>query len=93
VSTPPPGTFCALFLPGCWTWAQCEHHRRRKGQQGSDEPWNLLPVCHHCHNGDGIHQHVDWSNRHGLILRTGDDPSVLVTGCPLDCRTDHRETT
>jgi hypothetical protein len=67
-----------------------EHHRRLRSQGGHDGP--TVPLCLACHIPI-VHANPDWSNRHGLILRTGDDPSVLVTGCPLDCRTDHRETT
>jgi hypothetical protein len=83
-----PGELCALMLPGCHRRVECTHHRRLKSQGGHEGP--TIRLCHHCHNGDGVHQHVDWANRHGLILRTGDDPTVLVTSCPLSCEVDHR---
>jgi hypothetical protein len=81
-------TSCALRLPGCRGEADCEHHRRRKGQGGHDGP--TVPLCNwNCHAL--VHANVAWANRHGLLLRTGDDPEVLVTTCGLSCPIDHRE--
>jgi hypothetical protein len=79
---------CVLLLEGCTYSASHSHHRRLRSQGGHAGP--TVDLCGHCHHL--CHHNVDWSHRHGLILRTGDDPSVLVTGCSLDCRTDHRET-
>jgi hypothetical protein len=49
-----------------------------------------VPLCNwNCHAL--VHANVAWANRHGLLLRTGDDPEVLVTTCGLSCPIDHRE--
>jgi hypothetical protein len=64
-----------------------EHHRRLRSQGGHEGP--TVPLCLMCHVPI-VHANVDWANRHGLILRTGDDPTVLVTSCPLSCEVDHR---
>jgi hypothetical protein len=64
-----------------------EHHRRLRSQGGHRGP--TIPLCLQCHV-PVVHANVDWANRHGLILRTGDDPAVLVTSCGTDCTEDHR---
>jgi hypothetical protein len=79
---------CVLLLEGCRYSKQHSHHRRMKSQGGSDDPSNLLDVYFSCHHE--AHHNRDWAHRHGVILTAGDDPAVLVTGCPLDCREDHR---
>jgi hypothetical protein len=52
----------------------------------------LLEGCRYSkqHSHHEAHHNRDWAHRHGVILTAGDDPAVLVTGCPLDCREDHR---
>jgi hypothetical protein len=80
-------TWCELRLPGCTNRATDRHHRRRRGQGGHEGP--TVDLCSSCHHG-GVHANVAWANRHGLLLRTGDDPEVLVTTCGLECEVDHR---
>lgn len=64
------------------------HHRRRAGRVDSVE--NLLHLSAYAHH-ELIHRYPAWARRHGLLLGAGDDPEVLVVGCPLSCPTDHRE--
>jgi hypothetical protein len=77
---------CVLLLPGCTYSASHTHHRRLRSQGGHDGP--TVELCSRCHHE--VHHNVAWANRHGLLLRTGDDPAVLVTTCGLECTTDHR---
>jgi hypothetical protein len=82
------GWKCEGRTPDCWGPPEHPHHRRIKGQGVDHRLLNLLAVCGGCHRF--IHAHVDWSQRHGLILARGDDPELRVIGCDLTCDIDHR---
>ena len=36
--------------PACTRVADCFHHVKTRGAGGSDEPWNLMPLCQAHHN-------------------------------------------
>lgn len=82
------GGRCEGLAPRCWGPPEHPHHRRVKAQGVDHRLLNLLALCEGCHTY--IHAHVDWSNRHGLILAAGDDPELIVPGCSFDCEIDHR---
>ena len=65
------------------------HHRRRAGRVDSVE--NLLHLSHYAHH-QLIHAYPAWARRHGLLLGAGDSPDLLIVGCPLSCKQDHRTT-
>jgi hypothetical protein len=50
----------------CTGRAEHAHHRMLRSQGGSDDPANLLAVCHRCH--DWIHRNPAWSYERGFLL-------------------------
>ena len=79
---------CEVGGPDCQMWAVTAHHRRR-GVRVHDAAV-MLAVCARCHTEgrSAIHTNEPWAARHGLLLRSGVEP-FLVLGHGLDCREDH----
>lgn len=67
------------------------HHRKRRSQGGRNTVENLLHLSQHWH--DAIHANPAWSYRHGLLLRSTQDPAVYPPHlrCDLSCPIDHME--
>jgi len=65
------------------------HHRQMRSQQGPGTFENCLPVCQYHHRQ--IHDHPDWATRHGLLVRSWDDPRHVRVfhHCPIACTQDH----
>lgn len=64
--------WCETVIPDvCTGIAVHVHHRRRRGQGGTDQQANLLAVCAACHNW--IHTHVAAAEKAGWLLRSGAD--------------------
>jgi hypothetical protein len=75
----------------CSKWAAMgPHHRLKRGKIIVHDPAVMIAACDRCHTASehAIHVNEGWSYRHGLLLRTGIDP-FLVIGCPLECGIDH----
>ena len=83
------GHRCQAQLEGCAGQVDAHHHRRLKSQGGDGTEENDLPCCLSCHAL--IHKWVEWSQRHGLIVKSYSDPAAVsvARGCPLDCTVDH----
>ena len=56
---------CEVGVEGCTGRAEHAHHMRLRSQGGSDDPSNLLAVCHLCH--DWIHRNRDEAKARGWI--------------------------
>jgi hypothetical protein len=71
--------------------AEAMHHRLLRSQGGQNTVENLLHVSHETHRL--IHDQPSWAYRHGLLLRSWQDPAVYLphVGCPLGCPLDHME--
>lgn len=65
----PIRTWCEALIPGvCNLRAAHRHHKRRRGQGGSDDRCNTMDVCAACH--DAIHTtHVAESYGKGWLIR------------------------
>lgn len=65
------------------------HHRRLRSQGGPGSLENCLGLClnHHIL----VHNRVDWSYRHGLLVRSSRNPRDIVGFllCPVDCEINH----
>jgi hypothetical protein len=79
---------CEARTPLCTGHHEQTHHVLRRSQGGDDHPDNALAVCAACHLV-GIHNHVDWAVRHGMLQRQGVVRRELTTGCPFSCAVDH----
>lgn len=84
------GGDCEARTPLCSGIAVHVHHKR--GRKGPDphHPDLLLDCCSSCHQ-PGIHRYVDWSYRHGFLLKRVSDqePWGPHLGCDFDCDIDH----
>lgn len=56
---------------GCTGRAEHAHHIRLRSQGGSDDPANLLAVCHACH--EWVHKNRDEARKHGWIIDSKSD--------------------
>jgi hypothetical protein len=54
----------------CTSVGQHAHHIQRRAQSGSNDPENLLWVCHFCH--DWLHYNPQAAAELGMIRRMGD---------------------
>lgn len=66
--------WCGKTLPGTYAI----HHRKLRSQGGSDDPVNLVAVCHGCHNlgTHAIHLNPGIAAQRGFICRNGHDPAA-----------------
>lgn len=69
------------------------HHRKMRSQNGKGTAANCLPICARHHKM--IHNNPDWAYRHGLLVRSADDPKAVEVfpECSLKCTHDHVGTT
>ena len=73
---------CEAAVDGvCAGCAVHAHHRRRRGQGGSDHPQNLLHVCFECH--DWIHAHPTQAVELGLLEHTSAANGPLSNGVTI----------
>ena len=69
----------AMCAHECARTAEHVHHRLMRSQGGSDEPDNLLHVCHVCHAY--IHAHPTEAYERGWLVRgVGRQPSKSIIG-------------
>jgi HNH endonuclease len=70
---------CEARLPGCRTWGNVVHHRKRRSQLGTNDLANLLNVCSPCHRL--IHANPATAHLAGMLVKAHEDPAdvpVLV---------------
>jgi hypothetical protein len=56
-----------IAAAACTGRAEHAHHILMRSQGGSDDPANLLAVCHGCHRW--IHDHTGWAYERGFLRR------------------------
>lgn len=80
---------CEAQEASCWGKATMLHHILRRSQGGEGTAENALAVCARDH--DLIHRNVEWSLRHGFLVRSEGRPDAanVIRGCPLACAVDH----
>jgi hypothetical protein len=59
--------FCEARWDGCVKVANHAHHMKRRSQGGTNDPSNLLAVCHVCH--DKIHRNPSEAFEKGHLVR------------------------
>jgi hypothetical protein len=80
---------CEVLAPGCRGGIHHFHHRLLRSHGGTGTIENCLGVCGPCHNA--IHANPDWAYRHGLLVRSLNDPIEVQTfvGCSPGCDYNH----
>lgn len=65
------------------------HHRKLRSQGGLGTEANCLPLCSRHHKM--IHNNVAWSYRHGLLVKSTDNPESVEVfpDCSLKCDMQH----
>jgi hypothetical protein len=84
---------CLMESVGPCFGRQTPHHRRKAGQGGSFTEDNIVRLCSwHNDELEADAPLARWGERHGFVLRTGDDPASVAPypGCGIDCPVDHR---
>lgn len=81
---------CEVGIPnGCGGPIQHFHHRLLRSHGGTGTEENCLGACGRCHTA--IHANPDWSYRHGLIVRSLNQPADVAnwSGCAIGCDENH----
>lgn len=67
---------CKAKIEGvCQGRAVHSHHRKTRARGGSNDPVNLVRLCHACH--DWVHGHSIAATEMGLLLHAWDDETPL----------------
>lgn len=72
---------CEIGIPGvCTGFAEHRHHRKRRGQGGSNRLVNLLHSCGACHRF--VHRNPKWALERRYLLNSWDDEALPVMHNP-----------
>jgi hypothetical protein len=66
----------------CRALPVAQFHHRKLRRHGDNSPENCLALCVKCHH-DIHNKRIDFAYRHGLLLKSWDDPATV--GVWLDC--------
>lgn len=66
---------CELGATCCTVKAVDVHHRKNRGQGGTNDLWNLLAACRACH--DYAHRHPTQAYALGWLIESWRDPAEV----------------
>lgn len=75
------GGHCEGRTVVCQGRASTVHHRKLRKQGGTHHPWNLLHLCHPCHQM--VHAEPEYAYSRGLMVRSWQDPRAIAHSGPV----------